>query len=146
MFTVGRVCVKIAGRDADKKCVVVDTKSPQVVLIDGETRRRPCNVRHLLPLDETVDLKKGASHADVVAAFKKLGIELHETKPKQAGKRPRKSRKKKEAREPTKPAAPPTAKTVASEKTTPEKPAAKSTGKPSEPKQTTQPTGDKKQA
>lgn len=115
MFTVGRVCVKLAGRDADKKCVIVRVENSHVVLIDGETRRRKCNVRHLLPLDQTVELKKG-THDEVVAAFKQLGIELRQTKPKKAGARPRAVRKKKEAvpakpseaKPEAKPAAPPT--------------------------------------
>ena len=47
MIEIGRLCVKIAGRDAGKKCVVVDVVNDNTVLIDGETRRRNCNIKHL---------------------------------------------------------------------------------------------------
>lgn len=91
LFEPGRLCVKLAGRDAGKKCVIVDTKNGKY-LIDGETRRRMCNARHLEPLKERVDIKKGASHADVTVAFKKLGMELIESKPRKKGERPKKTR------------------------------------------------------
>ncbi len=104
LYDIGRLCVKVAGRDANKKCVIVDVKDAHTVLIDGETRRRNCNVVHLEPLAETLELKKGASHAEVAAAFKKLGIELTATKAKKAAARPRRVRKAKEqpAEEPKK--------------------------------------------
>jgi len=97
LFEIGRLCVKIAGRDASKRCVIVDQKDEHTVLIDGETRRRNCNVLHLEPLQQTLDIKKGASHADVKAAFKKIGVELTETKAKKAAQRPRAARGVKEA-------------------------------------------------
>lgn len=100
LYDIGRVCVKIAGRDAGKKCVIVDAKDAFTVMVDGETRRRPCNVRHLEPLAEKVELKKGASHADVKAALKKIGIEVRETKPKKAAEKPVAVRNVKEKPEP----------------------------------------------
>ena len=92
-FDVGRLCMKIAGRDARKKCVIVEVLDNLYVMIDGETRRRKCNINHLEPLKETIDIKKGASHEDIVAAFKKLGTELVDKKPKTAAERPRRKRK-----------------------------------------------------
>jgi len=74
MVDIGRVCVKIAGRDAGKKCVVVDVLGKEMVMIDGETRRRKCNLAHIEPLDKKVDIKKGASHEDVMAALKSAGF------------------------------------------------------------------------
>jgi large subunit ribosomal protein L14e len=82
MITVGRVCVKIAGRDAGKKCVVVESVDDTFVLVDGETRRRKCNISHLEPLKQTLDIAEGADHSEVVDAFKTLGIEIREKKPK----------------------------------------------------------------
>jgi large subunit ribosomal protein L14e len=96
LYGVGRVCVKLAGRDAGKRCVIVDVKENHMVLVDGETRRRLCNVKHLEPLAEKLDIAKGASHADVAAAFKALGVEARETKPKKAAARPKRVRKAKE--------------------------------------------------
>ncbi len=95
MFEVGRLCVKLAGRDAGKKCVVVDVLDENHVLVDGEARRRKCNLKHLDPLGESLDVKKGASRADVKKAFKVIGIELMDSKPKKAGERPKKQKLKK---------------------------------------------------
>jgi large subunit ribosomal protein L14e len=83
MIEVGRLCVKTAGRDAGNKCVIIEVLDEKFVMIDGETRRRKCNVKHLEPLKEMIKLGKNAAHKDVVSEFKKLGIEIKETKPRQ---------------------------------------------------------------
>ncbi len=92
MYDIGRLCVKIAGRDAGKKCVIVDVEG-RMALIDGQTRRRKCNLSHLEPLDEVVKIKKGASNAEVAKALSALKIEVRATKPKKTPARPRKVRK-----------------------------------------------------
>ena len=93
MFDVGRVCTKLAGRDAGKKCVIVDIIDSQHVLIDGETRRRKCNVSHLIAEDKKLDIAKDASHEDVASVFEKeLGISARSTTKKQVSERPRKKR------------------------------------------------------
>ncbi len=79
---IGTVCVKIAGRDAGLKAAVIEKLDSNFVLIDGQVRRRKCNLKHLEPLNKKIDIKNKASHADVVKAFKKLNIEIRETKPK----------------------------------------------------------------
>lgn len=81
-MTIGRVCVKIAGRDAGKKCVIIDTIDSANVLIDGATRRKKCNTKHLEPLDPVLQLKKNASHEEVAAELKKLGVEVFSPKTK----------------------------------------------------------------
>ncbi len=96
MIEVGRLCVKLAGRDAGLKCVVVEVLDKTFVMVDGQTRRRKCNIIHLEPLDEVIKIKSKASHEDVVSEFKKLKIEVAERKPKTSAERPRKIRKKKE--------------------------------------------------
>ena len=93
MIEIGRVCVKIAGRDAGKKCVVVDILDRTFVLIDGETRRKRCNILHLEPMDRLVDIQKGASHESVSSILKKEGIEARSTTPSGAGPKPVKKRK-----------------------------------------------------
>lgn len=98
MIEIGRLCVKIAGRDAGKKCIIIDILEGQYVLIDGETRRRKCNLAHLEPLGEKIEIKKGASHDEVKTALKKLKIETKETKPRQKTVRPRTLRRSKLAK------------------------------------------------
>jgi large subunit ribosomal protein L14e len=92
MIEVGRLCVKIAGRDAGRKCVIVDVVDKQFCVIDGDVRRRKCNMLHLEPLDQVLTIKKGASSEDVKKEFNKLGFDVWKTKPKQAGERPRQQR------------------------------------------------------
>jgi large subunit ribosomal protein L14e len=83
MYEVGRLCIKLTGRDARKKGVIVDILDDIYVLIDGQTRRRKCNIKHLEPLDKVLKIKKGAKHSEVVSALKKEGINVLERKPKQ---------------------------------------------------------------
>ena len=103
MYEIGRLCVKIAGRDAGKKCVVVDILKDNYVMIDGATRRKKCNTTHLVPLDKIINIKKKATHADVAKEFKKLKIAVLNTKPKKSSARPKKSKKSSKAKETKKP-------------------------------------------
>ncbi len=75
MIQPGRVCVKIAGRDGNLKCVVVENLDKNYVLVDGLTRRRKCNIAHLEPLNQTLNIGRG-SHEEVVQAFKEIGVEI----------------------------------------------------------------------
>ena len=93
MIEIGRLCVKLAGRDAGLKCVVVDILDDKFVLIDGETRRRKCNILHIEPLKDVIKIKTKASHEEIKKEFEKLGLKAWETKPKQKTERPRKKRK-----------------------------------------------------
>jgi large subunit ribosomal protein L14e len=96
MIEIGRICIKTAGRDSRHKCVVVDIVDDNFVLIDGDVRRKKCNIKHLEPLDKVIKIRKGASHDVVVKGFKELGIEIKEKKSKEKKERPRRVRKKKE--------------------------------------------------
>src|SRR3990167_8734287 len=93
MIEIGRLCVKTAGRDAGLKCVVVDILDDRFVLIDGETRRRKCNILHLEPLKDAIKIKKNASHEEIKEEFEKLELKARETKPKQKTEKPKKVRK-----------------------------------------------------
>jgi len=90
---IGRLVVKTAGRDAGLKAVIIDILDGNYVLIDGETRRRKCNILHIEPLKDAIKIKKNASHEDVKKEFEKLRLKIRETKPKQKTERPRKKRK-----------------------------------------------------
>ena len=53
----GRVCVKIAGRETGKKCVIVDVIDENFVEIVGnEVKNKRCNIKHFEPVDETVEV------------------------------------------------------------------------------------------
>jgi len=73
---VGRICIKLSGRDAGKKCVIVDVIDKNFALITGPkivtgVRRRRTNVDHLEPTKESVELKKGAGDEEVEKALSK---------------------------------------------------------------------------
>lgn len=101
MFDIGRVCMKIAGRDAGMKCIIVDVIDDHYVMIDGQTRRRKCNIKHLEPLAQIVQITKNAPAPEIVRVLKELNIIVEEKKPKakavkvKTG-RPKHTRKKKE--------------------------------------------------
>lgn len=82
MFDIGRVCMKIAGRDAGMKCVIVDVIDEHYVMIDGQTRRRKCNIKHLEPLAQEVQITKNAPAPEVVRVLKELNIAIEGEKPK----------------------------------------------------------------
>ena len=96
MIEIGRLCVKIAGRDAGLKGIIVDIVDDDYVLIDGQVRRKRCNVKHLELLDQVIKIKKGASHSDIVNELNKLGVEIKEKKAKEKKEKPKKIRKIKE--------------------------------------------------
>jgi large subunit ribosomal protein L14e len=71
---VGRVCVKLNGRETGLKCVIVDVIDKNFVLVTGpqklsRVRRRRTNVKHLEPTEDTLEIKKGASDEDVAKAI-----------------------------------------------------------------------------
>lgn len=68
---VGRICVKVSGREAGRKCVIVDVIDKNFALITGPkeltgVKRRRTNVKHLEPTEESLDIRKGAQDEDVV--------------------------------------------------------------------------------
>jgi len=72
---IGRVCVKVSGREAGRKCVIVDMMDKNFVLVTGPktvsgVRRRRVNVNHVEPLQDKVDVNRGASDEEVAEALK----------------------------------------------------------------------------
>ncbi|ACV24767.1 50S ribosomal protein L14e [Methanocaldococcus fervens] len=71
---VGRVCIKTAGREAGKVCVIVDILDKNFVVVDGLVKRRRCNIKHLEPTEKKVDIQKGASTEEVKLALDAAGL------------------------------------------------------------------------
>jgi len=95
MIEIGRVVVKIAGRDAGCKAIIIDILDDTYIMLDGETRRRKCNILHVEPLNQKIEIKKNASHEEIAKALKELGIEARQTKPKPKTQKPKKKRYRK---------------------------------------------------
>jgi large subunit ribosomal protein L14e len=75
---VGRVCVKLSGREAGRKCVIVDVIDKNFVLITGPktvtgVKRRRVNINHIEPLIDKIEIKRGASDEEVIEALKASG-------------------------------------------------------------------------
>ncbi len=75
---VGRICVKQFGRETGKKCVVIDVMDKSFILITGPkkvsgVKRRRVNMSHLMPLQDKVDVKRGASDDEVAQALQAAG-------------------------------------------------------------------------
>ncbi len=67
---VGRVCVKVAGRESGRKCVIVDVMDKSFVLVTGPknvtgVKRRRVNINHVAPTEDTIKVKRGASDEEV---------------------------------------------------------------------------------
>ncbi|MBI2106893.1 50S ribosomal protein L14e, partial [Candidatus Woesearchaeota archaeon] len=58
---IGRICVKLLGREAGSTCAIIDELDGNFVLIDGNVRRRKCNLDHLEISEKTLKVKKNAS-------------------------------------------------------------------------------------
>jgi len=75
---VGRICVKQAGRENGKKCVVIDVMDKSFVLVTGPkkvtgVKRRRVNINHVMPLQEKIEVKRGASDEEVTQVLEAAG-------------------------------------------------------------------------
>jgi len=76
---IGRICVKTRGREAGRKCVIVDIIDENFVLVTGPktltgVRRRRTNIDHIEPTDKKIDIEKGASDNEVLNAITSAGL------------------------------------------------------------------------
>jgi len=77
---VGRICVKVYGREAGRKCVIVDIIDENFVLVTGPkeltgVKRRRANIKHIEPLNKKIEIPKGADDSTVLNAIKEAGLE-----------------------------------------------------------------------
>lgn len=75
---VGRICVKTFGREAGKKCIIVDLIDKNFVLVTGpksvnKVKRRKANVNHIEPMQEKIEIQRGAADEEIVEALKAAG-------------------------------------------------------------------------
>jgi large subunit ribosomal protein L14e len=83
---VGRICVKQGGRECCTKCVIIDVMDKSYVLITGPkkltgVKRRRVNINHLMPLEDKIDIKRGASDDEVSQALDAAGKTAEMTQP-----------------------------------------------------------------
>ncbi|HVP41438.1 MAG TPA: 50S ribosomal protein L14e [Candidatus Krumholzibacteriaceae bacterium] len=75
---VGRICVKTHGREAGKKCIIVDVIDKNFVLVTGpkginKVKRRKVNVNHIEPTQEKIEIKRGVADEEIIDALKSAG-------------------------------------------------------------------------
>ena len=75
---IGRICVKTFGREAGKKCIIVDVIDKNFVLITGpksvsKIKRRKANVSHIEPTTEKIEISRGATDEEIAEALKAAG-------------------------------------------------------------------------
>ena len=75
---VGRICVKVVGREAGRKCVIVDLIDKNFVLLTGPIevtgiKRRRVNISHIEPTGAKIKLDRGATDEDVAQALETAG-------------------------------------------------------------------------
>lgn len=75
----GKICVKISGREAGKRCVIVDVIDKNYVLVTGpptvnKVRRRKSNIKHIEITEDEIDIKRGAEDSEIAEALEKAGL------------------------------------------------------------------------
>lgn len=76
---VGRVCIKQFGREAGKRCVIIDVMDKSFVLITGPkkvtgVRRRRTNINHIEPTQVKLELTRGASDEEITSVLETAGM------------------------------------------------------------------------
>ena len=72
---IGRICLKLSGREAGRKCVIVEIIDKSFIVITGPKaitgiKRRRTNINHVEPLEDKIAIKRGASDEEVTEALK----------------------------------------------------------------------------
>jgi large subunit ribosomal protein L14e len=75
---VGRICIKQAGRECCTRCVIVDVMDKSFVVVTGPkkltgVKRRRVNISHIMPIEEKIDITRGASDDEVFQAIEAQG-------------------------------------------------------------------------
>ncbi len=94
----GRLVIKTAGREAGSIAVILKKIDDNFVLIDGQVKRRKCNIGHIETLDQKIKITKDITKQDIKKKFKELGYEIKITKPKPKKEKPKKQRLKKKSK------------------------------------------------
>ena len=76
VLDIGRVCMKIAGRDSNKIAVVIKKLDDNHVLIEGNVRRKKCNIKHLEPLNKILNIKEEETGDKIRELLEKEGFKI----------------------------------------------------------------------
>jgi large subunit ribosomal protein L14e len=76
---IGRICFKMAGREAGQKCVIVSVIDKNFVVVTGPksltgVRRRRVNVSHLAFTPYKLNIKENASDEEILKTIQESGL------------------------------------------------------------------------
>lgn len=79
MIESGRICLKIAGREAGKYAVIVEIVDDDFVLITGPksitgVKRRKCNIDHIEPTEYKLDIDSKVDDSKIEELWKSSGL------------------------------------------------------------------------
>ena len=79
MIETGRICLKIAGREAGKYAVIVERLDDNFVVVTGPNtvtgvKRRKCNLDHLELTDNKFDVREKVDNTVLEEEWKKSGL------------------------------------------------------------------------
>jgi large subunit ribosomal protein L14e len=79
MFELGRVCLKVAGREAGRYAVIVDIVDENFVIVSGPktitgVKRRKCNVDHLEPTENKFEIEQNVDDNLLETQWKSSGL------------------------------------------------------------------------
>ena len=77
MVKVGDVVMKVAGRDAGRIGVVVEAMQNGYYMLDGDTRKKKVNFRHIEFLGKELKIGKNTSSEDLRKAISELGFKVN---------------------------------------------------------------------
>lgn len=71
---VGRICLKLAGRESGKKCIIIEVIDKGFVIVTGPkkitgVKRRRASINHIAPLKEKIAINRGSSDEEVIQAL-----------------------------------------------------------------------------
>ena len=73
---LGELCIKTAGRDAGNEAIIIDVLDDNFVMIDGNVRRKKCNIKHLESTGKLAKIEKNASTETIKKALVEFGIKI----------------------------------------------------------------------
>ena len=75
---VGRICLKLAGRESGKKCIIVEVIDKGFVVVTGPkkitgVKRRRASINHIAPLKNKIGIDRGSSDEEITNALETAG-------------------------------------------------------------------------
>lgn len=76
---IGRVCIKLAGREASRKCVIVGVVDKNFVIVTGPkpltgVKRRRTNICHLAFTPYKLNIDEKASDEEIIKTIEEAGL------------------------------------------------------------------------